>query len=239
VTITDPFKIYIGWDPRDHLAYEIFVHSIQRQASIPIEIIALKDWQLRATGHYHRAFHTDGKGNRTDDRDGKPFSTDFSFTRFCVPSLRKYEPGWVMFADADMLLRADVAKLVELIDDSKALMCVKHDHQPPETEKAMGRQTQYERKNWSSLMLLEPSRNKGLTPYAVNNSTGNFLHRLLWLQDDAIGGLPEEWNWLEGWSSPDLEPLNVHYTRGTPDQDGYRDVPYADEWWDELHKETN
>ena len=92
------------------------------------------------------------------------------------------------------------------------------------------RQTAYPRKNWSSVMVFNVWRNRALTRYALNNMSKQWLHRLLWLGDDEIGGLPEAWNWLEGFSDPAIEPKLVHYTRGTPDFPGYADTAYADEW---------
>jgi hypothetical protein len=80
-------------------------------------------------------------------------------------------------------------------------------------------------------MAFNPWRNRALSKYALNNMSKQWLHRLLWLEDDAIGGLPDTWNWLEGFSDPAIDPKLVHYTRGTPDMPGYEDSAYADEWY--------
>ena len=96
-------------------------------------------------------------------------------------------------------------------------------------------QTQYARKNWSSFMFLNPSKNMSLTNYRVNNQTGSWLHALLWLRDDQIGALPEEWNWLEGHSDPKIVPKVIHYTRGTPDLPDCEGVDRAAEWWRAYH----
>lgn len=224
-------RVYVGWEQRDALAYEVCVHSLKAHASIPVEVIALKEWELRRHGVYWRNYSVDRSGQMWDGRDGKPFSTNFSFTRFAVPILEGEDSGWVLFCDADMLWRADLAELIALLDDEKALMCVRHDHRPDEAVKMDGViQTAYPRKNWSSLMVFKPWRNSGLTKYRLNNSAGSWLHGMLWLKDHEIGGLPEAWNWLEGFSSPDIQPKVVHYTRGTPDMPGYEGSAYADEW---------
>jgi len=226
-------RCYVGWDQRDIQAYEVCTKTLLDHASIPIEIIPLKEWELRKEGVYWRAYQVDQKGQMWDDRDGKPFSTNFSFTRFCVPLLEEYRDEWVLFMDADMMWQSDVAELLLLRDQSKGMMCVKHDHRPPESSKMDGViQTRYRRKNWSSLMLMNPSKCRGLTPYVVNNQTGAFLHSMCWIEEEMIGGLPEEWNWLEGWSSPDIEPKVIHYTRGTPDM--MSNVFRAELWWSEL-----
>ncbi len=202
----------------------------------------VRKWSLhilrRRKGVYWRPYRVDERGQRWDDRDGKPFGTDFSFTRFAVPILEADSDDWVMFCDPDFLWRADVAELLDLAEPDKALMCVKHDHRPPEMEKGVGIQTVYARKNWSSLMLFRPSKNQALTKYWLNNQSGSWLQSMLWLEEGQIGGLPEEWNWLEGWSSPNIDPKVVHFTRGTPDMPGYEDVAYADEWWDAKHRMT-
>lgn len=226
-------KIYVGYDPMDHQAYEKCVKSLRANTKAKAKILPLKHWQLRAEGVYWRSFWTDAKGQKWDDRDGKPFSTDFSFTRFCVPALEHYDADWVLFCDPDMLWRADIKELFRLIDPSKSLMCVKHDHRPPENSKMGGLiQTRYERKNWSSLMIFNVHRCKDLTPFNINNQSGSWLHSMCWLPDEEIGELPEEWNWLEGWSDPGIDPKVVHFTRGTPDMKGCEDVAYAREWWE-------
>ena len=223
-------KIYIGWDARDALAYEKCVKSIKKHASIPVHIQPLKDWELRQKNLYWRSYYVDGRGQKWDERDGKPFSTDFSFTRFCVPALENYDEDWVLFCDPDMLFKSDVKELLDLAEPTKSLMCVKHDHRPPETEKMGGLlQTTYLRKNWSSLMLYNVHKCKSLTKYVINNQTGSFLHGLYWLPDEEIGELPEEWNWLDGWSDPGIDPKVIHYTRGTPDMGV--DTAYSKEWW--------
>lgn len=228
-----PLRCFVGWDQRDIQAFEVCKRTLEKQATIPVQIIPLKEWELRQQGVYWRAYHVDQNGQMWDDVDGKPFSTNFSFTRFCIPSLEEYRDEWVLFCDADMMWRADIAELMTLKDHSKAVMCVKHDHRPKESSKMDGViQTVYSRKNWSSLMLMNPSKCRSLTPYAVNQQTGAWLHSMCWVHDEEIGDLPEEWNWLDGWSSPDLDPKVIHYTRGTPDMTPVS--AYATEWWEVL-----
>ena len=132
-----------------------------------------------------------------------------------------------------MLWKDDVAELLAQVDKDGAVSCVKHDHRPAETVKMDGvLQTVYARKNWSSLMVMNPSKCTSLTPYVVNNQTGSWLHSMCWA--DEISGLHESWNWLEGWSSQELAPRVIHYTRGTPDMDP--NVDKAAPWWDAAAK---
>jgi hypothetical protein len=100
-------------------------------------------------------------------------------------------------------------------------------------------QLTYPRKNWSSLMLWNCShpKNKELTVEKVNTMSGSWLHQFKWIgdKDSDIGGIDEEWNWLDNHSSSDIKPKNVHFTTGGPwfkdwkcgrHADGY----YASEW---------
>lgn len=229
-------KIFIGTDPKDDKAYEVLVDSIYSHTQEKIEIIPIKDHKLRWSKKYWRSYRVDSNGQMWDDRDGKPFSTMFSFTRFCVPMMNDYQNEWVIFMDPDMMLRGDIGELLEYADKSKAVNVVKHKHCPTEETKMGGlAQTLYERKNWSSLMVMNTAK-CNLDTYTVNNMPGAYLHGMGWVKDEDIGGLNEAWNWLEGWSDPNIIPLNVHFTRGTPDMPGCEDVAYADEWLQYINK---
>jgi len=107
--------------------------------------------------------------------------------------------GWAIFMDCDILCRGDIAELWGLRNEAYALMCVQHHHVPRDEVKFLGEvQSNYERKNWSSLMLLNRQRCTKLTPEYVNTASGLELHRFHWLTDEGgIGALPmERWNHL-------------------------------------------
>ena len=220
-----PFRVYIGWDRREPEAYEVARHSIMRHASIPLEVHPIKVDDLRAQALYWR---------KVDPLA----ATDFTYTRFLTPHLAGHN-GWALFCDCDFLWLADVAELAALADNSKALYCVQHDYRPTETTKMDGAaQTIYPRKNWSSLMLFNCDHGavKSLTPEVVNTATGAYLHRLHWVDDNDIAALPIEWNWLEGWNTKPASgtPKAVHFTRGGPWFEQWREVDYADLWLKEL-----
>ncbi len=244
--MTDPLRVYVGYDPIDDRAFKACEHTLRQHASIPVEIIPIWDLPLRKLGIYWRPYRvSDGKaegeinGQMYDLKDGKPFSTGFSFARFGLVELELRErdgTDWVIFLDADMIWRADIAELLDAVDTTKALCCIQHNHLPDDTIKMYGCQQQrYPRKNWSSVMVLRPDRCKEMNRDKLNNWTGSQLHGFDWLDDAEIGSLPEEWNWLEGWSDPAIDPKIVHFTRGTPDMEGHEDVPYADDWWAAYH----
>lgn len=220
-----PLKIFIGWDSREDIAYQVAKHSIEQLSSVPTEIIPLKQKTLKRDGFYTRPV----------DRMA---STEFTFTRFLIPELTNFE-GWALFIDCDFVALADVRLLFEQANDKYAIMCAQHDYTPKETVKMDGQvQHIYPRKNWSSMMLINcghPS-NRALTKDLVNNitKTGAYFHRFSWLQDDEIGELSHEWNWLVGWykEPEDGSPKFLHYTEGGPWFPKYRKCEYNHEWYE-------
>ncbi|HYF59736.1 MAG TPA: glycosyltransferase [Burkholderiaceae bacterium] len=210
-------RIFIGFDERETAAWHVLSHSILARASVPVALVPLSLSSLRGLMW----------------RERSPLqSTDFAFSRFLVPHLSGYE-GWSLFMDCDMLVRRDVAELWALRDERRAVMCVRHDHRPEQRTKFLGAaQTQYAKKNWSSVMLFNNARCRALTPEYVNAASGLELHQFKWLDDEsAIGGLPRVWNHLVGWDAHDPEAAVVHFTDGGPYFDEYARCDYAGEWF--------
>lgn len=226
---------YIGWDTREVRAYDVCRQSAVRHCSKPLHVVPLMERALRYIGLYDRPWEV-RDGQKYDARDGKPFSTEFSFTRFLVPAMQQYQ-GWALFSDCDFLWTADLDGLFSLAHPDYAVQVVKHQHVPTETEKMEGAlQTKYHRKNWSSLVLWNCSHpsNRFLTTQAVNHESGQWLHAFGWLRDDEIGELPLTWNWLAGVNEmPAMgedAPKGIHFTLGTPEMKGHERVPYAQRW---------
>jgi hypothetical protein len=214
-----PIRFFIGYDTREAVAFGVLSHSIHARASQPVAITPV---MLSELGHVFRR-----------DRNALQ-STEFSFSRFLTPYLCNYE-GWAIFTDCDMLMLDDVARLWALRDEKYAVQVVKHVHVPKEDVKFLGAvQTKYEKKNWSSVMLMNCARCKALTPEYVNKASGLELHQFKWLDGDhLIGELPHRWNHLVGYDAPDPDPGLVHFTIGGPYFDEYRDCEYAKEWFAE------
>jgi hypothetical protein len=208
--------VFIGYDPREAVAFSVLAFSIQARATQPVTIAPLMLTQL--------------SGVLTRERHPLQ-STDFSFSRFLAPYLSGFS-GWSVFMDCDMLVLDDIARLWQLRDDRYAVMVVKHDHVPKETQKFLGEpQSKYEKKNWSSVMLFNNAKCKALTPEYVNKASGLELHQFKWLGDDGlIGELPERWNHLVGYNPPRPDAALVHYTLGGPYFEEYRDCEYSAEW---------
>jgi len=98
-------------------------------------------------------------------------------------------------------------------------------------------QTKYQKKNWSSVMLMNCARCKALTPEFVSQASGLELHQFKWLGDDAlIGAIPSAWNHLVGYDAPRRDASLVHFTIGGPWFDEYRDSEYAAEWFAEKDR---
>lgn len=214
-------RIFVGFDSREAVAYDALSHSIRTRSSSPVSISALR---LSELGDL-----------MWRERDALQ-STDFSFSRFLVPYLCDFE-GWAIFMDCDMLALDDIANLWELRDERYAVQVVQHDHRPPEATKFLDQpQTTYEKKNWSSVMLLNCAQCTALTPEYVNTASGLELHRFQWLgDDDLIGRLPPRWNHLVDYDPPlPIEELsNLHFTNGGPYFEEYKNCGYADLWFAE------
>ena len=207
--------IFVGYDPRESIAYHVCSNSLLRQASQPLAITPLA---LQNLGHYQES-HQDG-------------SNQFIYSRFLVPHLMGYQ-GWALFIDGDMIVRDDIAKLWKLRDESKAVMCVHHNYKTKATTKYLGaRNENYPRKNWSSVVLWNCAhpKQRWLTPDAIQQATGAQLHRFTWLEDGDIGELPIEWNWLPDEFGANPKAKLLHWTLGTPCFKDYAHSPMAEEW---------
>ena len=212
-------RIFIGYDDREAAAFSVLAHSIHSRSSEPVSITPLR---LSELGGVYR-------------RERNPLqSTDFSFSRFLTPWLCDFQ-GWAVFMDCDMLVLDDIAALWRLRDERFAVQVVKHVHVPREEVKFLGAvQTKYEKKNWSSVMLMNCARCTALTPDYVNRASGLELHQFKWLEGDhLIGELPHRWNHLVGYDAPGSNASLVHYTIGGPYFEAYRDCEYAREWFAE------
>ena len=107
--MAEKLLIYVGYDSREDIAYEVCRHSIVRRASVPVEVIPLNHRELRRQGLFWRPWIIRGDGQFMDGVDGLPFSTEFSHTRFLVPDLAKKKGAeWALFVDCDFLFLEDI-----------------------------------------------------------------------------------------------------------------------------------
>ena len=215
-------NIFIGYDSKERVAYNVLSHSIIQNSTKPVAITPIALNNL--------------KYDFVRERNALS-STEFSFSRFMIPHLMNYQ-GWALFMDCDMLMFEDVSKLWRMRDDSKAIQVCKHDYTPKESKKFLGQvQTKYEKKNWSSFMLMNCKKCTTLTPDYVNKASGLELHQFKWLEGDhLIGDLPLEWNWLVGEYEYKEDVNNVHYTKGGPWFEDYAKCDYSQDWFRNLEE---
>jgi hypothetical protein len=219
-------KVFIGYDPKESIAWHVHAHSIYSRSSIPISIIPLNLNNLKKI--YNRPID--------------PKQTNlFSFSRFLSPYLSDFD-GFSVYFDCDMLMQVDIAELLieAEINPGKAVYVVKHDYEPKDSSKYLGtKQLKYPRKNWSSMILWDCGHksNACLTADYVEKSSPMHLHRFLWLKDEEIGELDKRWNWLIGeYDSPPKNVANIHWTLGGPYFNDYADADCADLWNKEKDK---
>ena len=210
-------NIFIGYDNKERVAYNVLSHSIIQNSTKPVAITPIALNNL--------------KDDFVRERNNLS-STEFSFSRFMIPHLMNYQ-GWALFMDCDMLMFEDVSELWRMRDDSKAIQVCKHDYVPKTDTKFLGQvQTKYPKKNWSSFMLMNCKKCTTLTPDYVNKASGLELHQFKWLEsEELIGELPLEWNWLVGEYEYKEDVKNVHYTEGGPWFEDYRECDYSKDWF--------
>jgi lipopolysaccharide biosynthesis glycosyltransferase len=237
--------IFIGHDPRESLASIVCKYSIISNLSVNEEDISIQFINKKELQHqnvYYRKAFISEKGQYFDTIDSKPFSTEFAFSRFLTPELcrMQHKDGWALFVDSDFVFLENINKLFDLADDKYSVMCVKFNWVPPEDERyKMDNviQTRYTKKLWSSLMLFNLNHPdvKKLDHKAVNLNTGSYLHKFKWTNNNNIGSLPVEWNFVPSVTTKAVQPKAIHYTKGGPWFEEYKDCDYSAVWIDYLN----
>jgi hypothetical protein len=99
--------------------------------------------------------------------------------------------------------------------------------------------TDYPRKNWASLMLMNCAHPAWRTLTRIFEMDSMDLLQFRFMDDDEIGGLPREWNWLcDEYGENDAAKV-CHWTTGIPGFPNYTDAPMADLWAVEALKVTH
>ena len=83
-------QVFIGYDARQPIAFQVAAHSVWQHASCPVSITRL---DLRVLPLLRKGL------------------TQFTYTRFLVPSLSSWQ-GVSIFLDSDVLVRGDVSELL-------------------------------------------------------------------------------------------------------------------------------
>ena len=221
-------EIYIGFDPAERRAWDICAKSIIKHASFPPSIHPIG---IQTLDKNYRRKTENRNGQLWDCISNAPMATEFALARFFVPFVSN--SNICLFVDCDFMFRSDVFELIDYIDSSKAISVVKHEHHPKDKIKMDGQiQTDYERKNWSSLMLfnMTHAKSKAMTMEYANEKKGLWLHQFKWLKDEQIGEIPKEWNHLVGVDKRNPEAKGVHFTLATPDVPGNEKCEFSKEW---------
>ena len=245
------FAYYIGVDHREPGALRVTESSARAYASRPLQIGYLEHIDLRRRQLFDRPWRIIEDGTYMDERDGRPFSVQFSHSRFLTPIVAKQDgiTDWALFTDCDWLWLDDIYKLLAEADPSKTVMVVPHRFDPVGTVKMDGQiQSRYNRKLWSALMLWNLKSDKLPTIEMVNMASGNRLHTFEWLQDSDIGFLSESWHWVPNYSPTTAAgrkaeddnrhlPINaIHFTYGppVPGMIHREPTPFDNFWTNEL-----
>jgi hypothetical protein len=137
-----------------------------------------------------------------------------------------------------MLCRSDIAALEQLRDPRMAVQVVKHDYETKHPVKYLGTALEcgngdYPRKNWASVMLINCYNMawRRITPATVWKMRPLELLGLRFIDDERIGELPAEWNWLADEQGPNDQARILHWTAGIPAMPAYADAPHAREWF--------
>jgi hypothetical protein len=213
-----PFKIFIGYDPREKIAFHVLSQSIIEHSSIPVSISPINLTNLKK--FYKRK-------KRIKD------STEFSISRFLTPYLSNYK-DYSLFVDCDFIIREDVAKLLKIVKSNpkKVLWCVKHNYIPKSKLKFLNeKQLIYSKKNWSSFVVYNNQKCKILTPKFIEKANGLYLHQFKWTKDELIGNLPKEWNILVGEQKIPKNFKSLHFTVGGPYFKKYRKSLGSNFWF--------
>lgn len=250
--MTNNLVYCIGVDHREPDALAVTEHSARAYARAPLPILHLEHLDLRRRQLFSRPWRIAEDGGYWDELDGKPFSVQFSHSRFLTPIVAK-EAGysdWALFTDCDWLWLNDIYNILDEADPTKTVLVVPHDFQPTSNIKMDNQpQSRYHRKLWSALMLWNLKSNKLPTVEMVNQADGGYLHRFEWLKDSDIGFLSEAWHWVPN-HSPTTEPAKdllynqnkhtpinaVHFTYGPPvaGMDARERTGFDDIWQNEL-----
>lgn len=212
----ETIRLFVGKDPRETVGYHVFVESVLSKTDPNrISITAL-------TGSQEDA------------------STTFSKARFLIPEICGYR-GWALWADgSDMLCRSDIRELWELKKPGYDVMLVPHEYRTKHPVKFLGQRNEnYPRKNQSSLFLIDCGSTVWRRPgyKKLLEGPAGPLHRFEFLEDERIGHLPMEWNWLVSEYDYNPNAKLVHHTIGIPPF--YPNCDYAAEWWGMLKIATS
>lgn len=216
-------QISIGYDSKAGHDYSVLEHSIRRRCSVGVDVrrvpehdtVLKRPWEITQT-------------------------TPFSFTRFLTPYLWDFK-GVSIFMDPDMLCLCDIKELIDLYDPQYAVQVVKHDYVPHLNTKYVGIQPKaqyaYNRKNWASLIIFNNEKCKEIyTKEIVESVSGIMLHQFSNVDDNLVGALPKQYNYIVGEDNQASTGKIIHFSNGMPYVPYFSTCEYATEWFNELDR---
>ena len=201
-------KIFIGYDPRQAISYNVCQHSILIRVTKPVAIIPLVIEALPIK------------------RQGL---TPFTWSRFLVPYLSDFK-GISIFLDADIILQSDINELIELINNIYA------DKEMPAVSVVKSSQ-KFEWAS-VIVFNCSHKDNLILTPNYIDNTKENLhqiswtenIGEIPGLWNHLVG-YDKEWNFELYKSDVKL----IHYTQGVPAWLETSDCEFSEEWKKELN----
>ena len=99
-------RVFVGYDERQPVAYNVLQHSLHRYAKgrVQVEPLMLDKLPIERRG-----------------------LTQFTYSRFLVPYLCNYE-GAAIFMDADVVVNGDIAELLAQADGKSTVQVMKEQH---------------------------------------------------------------------------------------------------------------
>lgn len=208
-------RIFTGYDEREAVGWNVFATRILKLSKDPVSLIPL--------------------GKNVTKREG---TNAFTYARFLVPYFCNWQ-GRAIFVDGcDMLCKADPAEMFEYLALGSPLAVARHEYSTGHSRKYIGTELEaenkdYPGKNQSSVMAFDCAHfaHRALTPEYVNKASPAELHSFQWIkQQERIGELPLEWNWLADEYGVNENAKLLHWTAGTPAFQYYHDTPHAEDW---------
>jgi hypothetical protein len=205
-----PRRVFIGYDPRQPIAYNVAAYSVVKNSSVPVSVTPLIQSQLPVK------------------RKGL---TEFTFTRYLPPWLCDYQ-GSALFVDADVLVLGDIAELPW--DMPEALALVMH-----ERSAINGQALPFERAS-VMLFNCGHFACSRLTPEYIEERSPQSFEWLKTPNSPkgAARALDPAWNHLVGYDAPRKDAKLAHFTMGIPCFDETRQDEYSREWRETLNELT-
>lgn len=195
-----PLRVFIGYDPRQPLAYSVAAYSAVVNCSVPVSVTPLIQRQLPVK------------------RKGL---TEFTYTRYLPPYLCDYE-GHALFMDGDVLVQGDLAELPW--DHSAAVATVQHGQSA-----LTGQKLAFERAS-VMLFNCEHAACYTLNPEYIEKEQPQTFEWANQFKAPAILPLDPAWNHLVGYDSPRKDAKIVHFTMGIPCFSETGNDEYAEIW---------